>query len=112
MNPKKLNASQLRVNGPPTYSLPRTSKLRYAGAGNCCWDYPYQGVFFQLGAWWCTRHSTLLRDLAVSTDASLWGMAGTLYLKGVPHSWWAQEIDENYLERMAAVHGDPAWQPE
>ena len=64
-----------------------------------------------MGAWWSTRDRTLLRDLAVRTDASPWSMAGILYLTGVPRSWGAQEIDENDLERMPATHGDSAWLP-
>ena len=59
-----------------------------------------------------SRQKPFLRDLAVRTGASSLGTAGILYLKGVPHSWWAQEIDENDLEWMAVIHGDSAWQAE
>ena len=101
---KKLDASQLRANGPLACSLPHASQLRHAGSGLL--------YVLHKGAWWPTRDKTLLRYLPVCTDASPWGMASILYLKSVPHSWWAQETDENDLARMAAMHGGTAWQPE
>ena len=48
---------------------------------------------------------TLLRDLAVRTDHPLPERCAAL-------PWWAKEIGENHLERMAAIHGDSARQPE
>ena len=42
---------------------------------------PTLGGVLQMGALWSTRDRAFPRDPAVRTDASLWSMAGILYLK-------------------------------
>ena len=86
------------------------SQMRYAGSGHRCWVYPREAVFFKwvLGCPLVTQ--PFVRDLSVRTEASPWSMAGILHLEGVPHSWWAQEIDGNDLERMATIHDHAVWQ--
>ena len=107
MNPKAKRKPP-HVNGPLTCSLLHASNSATLDQGIAVGFTP--GGVVQMGAWWFTRDRILLTDLAVRTGAFHWGMAGILYLTGVPHCWWAQEIDENDVERMAAIHRDSAWQ--
>ena len=59
MNLEKLNASQLRVNGPLTCSLPFASQLRYAGSGHSRWARILMKIISRTG-----RH---LRQLDIAT---------------------------------------------
>ena len=47
---------------------------------------PTPSGVLQIGACWSTRDRTLLRDLAIRTDASPLCTARILYLEGVPDS--------------------------
>ena len=66
--------------------------------------------FFQSGAWWSTRDRTLVRDLAVRTDASSRCMAGTLYLEVSHTLGWPKKsmkkISRGWPTFTATQHGN------
>ena len=91
---------QCSVDGNPSAQSSRqgfldlTCSLLYVSKpGHCCW--------FTFVMRCCSRVQTPL--------PGVWQASSVSKVSRTPG---AQEIDENDLEKMAAIHGDSAWQPE
>ena len=97
MNPKKPNAGQLRNRPSNMHALCFTQHNCVTMDQGIAVGQTYARRYSSNGCLCSTRDRTLSRDLATHTDTFSCCRVGILFLKGVLHSWWAQ--DENGLSR-------------